>query len=166
MSRWYVVQSRPRQEEVAKAHLERQGYRIFAPRIARGVRQARQIQRVLRPLFPRYFFIELDLQVDRWRPVQGTYGVSTLIMDGDRPRVVPRGLVEELRARTDGTGEVILGGRFEPGDRVRLIAGPLAGQTGNLADLGDSERVAVLFEMLGAERLVIVDANDLVAARA
>lgn len=160
--RWYVVQSRPIQEEVAATHLERQGFPIFLPRIVRSLGSPSRARRVLRPLFPRYLFVALDLEVDRWRPVRGTYGVSALVMDGDRPRAVPPGLVEELRARVGADGGVVLRGQLAPGDRVRFDNGPLVGQTGSLLELSAPDRVSVLFQMLGAERVVVVGADDLI----
>jgi transcription antitermination factor NusG len=101
------------------AHLERQGYRVCLPRIARTVRHARRTRCVLRPLFPRYLFVALDPDRDPWRAVRGTIGVSALVMAGERPCPVPEGVVEAFAATADGEG----GFDF----RDRLVAGARCG---------------------------------------
>ena len=66
--RWFVVHTLPHRESGAKGHLENQGYRTFLPRRWKTRRHARKLETVLAPLFPRYLFIALDLNRDRWRP--------------------------------------------------------------------------------------------------
>ena len=39
-------------------------------------RHARKIDVVLAPFFPGYLFVQLDLQRDQWRSVNGTYGLG------------------------------------------------------------------------------------------
>lgn len=162
--RWYVAHTRPAKEAVAVAHLDRQGFRSFFPQVARTVRHARRAHRVLRPLFPRYVFVALDLNVDRWRAVRGTIGVSTLIMDGDRPRPAPAGLVEGMMACSPGEDGFVLRTELALGGRVRFLTGPFEDRLGRLVELGDSERVTVLLEILGAEREVVVASGQLLSA--
>ena len=94
--RWYVAHTLPRRELGAKKQLEFQGYRTFLPLHFKTVRHARQFRTVKAPFFPRYLFVSLDLSRDQWRSVNGTFGVASLIMEGERPKPVPRGVVEAL----------------------------------------------------------------------
>ena len=154
--RWYVVQSRPHKELYAATNLQNQEFRTFLPQISKTVRHARRTKTVLAPLFPRYLFVSLDLARDRWRSVRGTFGVSCLGMDGDRPRPVPQGLVEQLIATTNETDGVDFRERLTLGQSVRFLTGPFAEKIGRLVNLDDAERVAVLLEILGAERQIAV----------
>ena len=63
-SRWYVVQSRPHKELYAAKNLLNQEFHAFIPQISKTVRHARRTKTVLVPLFPRYFFVSLDLSRD------------------------------------------------------------------------------------------------------
>src|SRR5439155_20208818 len=114
-ARWCVVHTQPHRELRASVHLKNQGYRVFLPLHRNTVRHARQFRIALAPPFPRYLFVEILVGRDRWSAIRGTYGVSNLIMDGERPRGVPNGVVEALLAVADHTGIVHLDGTMRPG---------------------------------------------------
>ena len=77
-------------------------------------------------------------------------------MDGDRPSPVPRGRVEHLIATTHETDGVDFRERLTLGQNVRFLTGPFAEKIGRLVSLDDADRVAVLLEILGAEREIAV----------
>src|SRR5579862_8183633 len=76
--RWYAVHAQPFSELRAQGNLENQGFRTFVPKRHKTVRHARKLRTVESPFFPRYLFIVLDIERDRWRSVNGTFGVSRL----------------------------------------------------------------------------------------
>src|ERR1700674_4632950 len=90
--RWYVVQTLPFREARARVQLESQGFRIFLPRHTKTIRHARRLMTVSAPFFPRYMFVVLDLGRDRWRSINGTFGVASLLTANDRPMAVPVGV--------------------------------------------------------------------------
>ncbi len=149
--RWFVVHSMPHRESGAKGHLENQDYRTFLPRRLKTRLHARKLETVLAPFFPRYLFVALDLCRDHWRSVNGTFGVSRLIMEGERPQPVPRGVVEALVAASDARDVLRfdVGGHLNVGERVQVLAGPFADQFGVLERLGDHGRVRLLLEIMG-----------------
>ncbi len=162
--RWYAVQTQPSRERFAEENLRRQGYDTYLPQVRRTVRHARRQRDVLRPLFPRYLFVTLDVAVGGWRSVQGTFGVRSLVMEGDRPLAVPRGLVERMIAVSDAEGCIDLRCDLAPGSPVRFLRGPFANRLGTLAERKDADRVAVLLEILGSTREVEADPADLLPA--
>src|SRR3974390_1243405 len=91
--RWYAARTLHNRENSACFNLARMGFGTFAPRVWRTTRHARKTRNAMAPLFPGYAFVILNLSRDRWRSVNGTFGVATLIMAGDRPMPVPRGVV-------------------------------------------------------------------------
>jgi transcriptional antiterminator RfaH len=147
---WFVAYTEVNGETRAARHLENQGLQTFLPRYRKLRRHARRIQTVLAPLFPRYVFVRLDLGRDRWRSVNGTRGVQRLVCCGDRPAVVPAGVVEEIAARADAAGVVTLApSGLRKGDRVRIVEGPLADVTGLFEEMTDARRVTLLLDVLG-----------------
>ena len=151
MMRWYVVHTRPAAEAKAAENLGRQGYITYLPRHRRWVRHARRRAIALRPLFPRYLFVGIDLAVMGWRPVRSTVGVTGLVCGGDEPVAVAHEVVDALRQREcDGAfDELAPTRRLAPGDPVRVSEGPLADFVGHLASANAAERVVILFEFLG-----------------
>jgi transcriptional antiterminator RfaH len=148
-ARWYAVETQPHRESRAKGQLENQGHEVFLPRRIKTVRHARKLTSVAAPFFSRYLFIRLDLTRDRWRNVNGTFGVARLVMQGDLPHPVPRGVVETMIASADSNGVLCLEQGLNIASKVRLPAGPFAEQLGILDCLDDSGRVRVLLGIMG-----------------
>jgi len=159
--RWFVVHTLPFNEARALANLENQGFRTFMPRRHKTIRHARRLTTVEAPFFPRYLFVALDLEHDRWRSVNGTFGVARLVMRGDRPAPVPRGVVEALLASVDADGVLRLAEKLKIGSSVSLLAGPFAERLAVLEHLDDSGRVRVLVDILGRQVSISTGARNL-----
>jgi transcription elongation factor/antiterminator RfaH len=158
--RWYAVHTLPFAEARAERQLQRQEFRTFQPKRYKTIRHARKLSTIEAPFFPRYLFIVLDLDRHQWRSVNGTFGVSRLVMHGDQPHPVPRGVVEALIEAADARGILQLGRKLQLGERVRLLAGPFAEQIAILERLDDSGRVQVLLHILGRQAAVSTDVNN------
>src|SRR5215470_19481003 len=141
--RWYAVHTLPFAEARAEHQLRRQEFQTFQPRRHKTIRHARKLRTIEAPFFPRYLFIVLDLTRHQWRSVNGTVGVSRLVMRGDQPHPVPPGVVEALIEAADARGVLQLGGKLRLGRAVRLMAGPFAEQIAILDRLDDTGRVQV-----------------------
>ena len=156
--RWYVVHTQSNGEVRADLNLRRQGFATYLPRYARRRSHARRHEVVRRPLFPRYLFVGVDLARDRWRASHSTVGVNRLVLAGEEPLPVPDRVVDDIRAREDGDGLVVLGlpAGLGPGNRIRLVDGIFADAKGVLERVADDRRVAILLELLGREVRVFV----------
>jgi transcriptional antiterminator RfaH len=163
MDRWYVVHAQPNAEAKAVWHLKNQGFRPYLPRYRKRRRHARRIEDVAAPLFPRYLFVELDLERERWRAIRSTVGVAELVCHGDGPAPVPAGIVESIRAREDERGLVVLRPEtdFHKGDAVTSTDGAFEGCAGLFECAGDADRVTVLLNLLGREVAVRLPADAL-----
>jgi transcription elongation factor/antiterminator RfaH len=146
--RWFLAHTRPRNELKAEFNLRAQGFRTYLPQIRKTIRHARQLRHVLAPLFPRYIFLILDLERDRWLSVRSTIGVSSLVTCDGRPVPVPLGVVESLIERSD-KGLTLLDAGLVEGQSVRILSGPFADLVGKLERLDDAGRVRVLLDMMG-----------------
>lgn len=158
--RWYVVHTQPHYEGRADLNLRRQGFSTYLPLYQRSRRHARKTETVVRPLFPRYLFVALDLARDRWRSIQSTFGVSQLVLAGEEPLALPAGIVDEIRAREGDDGIVRLGlpAGVGVGSRIRLIDGLFEDTRGVIERIADDLRVAILLQLLGREVRIFVPA--------
>ena len=165
-SRWYVVQTQPNAENKAVVHLARQGFATYLPRYLKRRRHARRVDVVAAPLFPRYLFVEIDMAVQRWRSIYSTIGVSWLVCNGDFPAPVPEQVVITLKAREDAGGLVRLEHRpsFRAGDKIRVLDGVFADCLGLYEGMKDSDRVAILLDLLGRKVRVTVDVEFVAVA--
>jgi transcriptional antiterminator RfaH len=163
--RWYVVQTQPHAESKAAAHLARQGFDTYLPRILKRRRHARRVDTVAAPLFPRYMFVIVDVAAQRWRAIQSTIGVSRLVCNGERPAPISAQVIDELRRREDDRGFVKLEQRprFASGDKVRVLDGVFSTCLGLFEGMTDGERVTILLDLLGRKVRVVLD-GDLVTA--
>jgi transcriptional antiterminator RfaH len=163
--RWFVAHTQPNAEAKATAHLNRQGFDIYFPRYLKRRRHARRVETVAAPLFPRYLFVAIDLNMQRWRSICSTVGVSRLVCNGDDPTAVPLGIVEALKSREDASGFIKLDcrPRFHRGDKIRVLDGAFSSCLGLFEGMAERERIAILLDLLGRKVRVVLDA-DLVAA--
>jgi transcription elongation factor/antiterminator RfaH len=163
---WYAVHTKPHREFSAQMQLGAQGFRTFLPRHRKTVRHARRLSTVSAPFFPRYLFVALDLSRDRWRSVNGTFGVTRLVMGEEGPVPVPRGVIESLAVACGAGGHLDLSAALVPGDRVRVLAGPFADLVGDLIRIDAAGRVRVLLRLLGGEVPVSIAREALMPALA
>jgi transcriptional antiterminator RfaH len=163
---WYAVHTHPREEFKALSHLQRQDYQVYLPRYAKTVRHARKAERVIRPFFPRYLFVNLNLAINSWRAIRSTMGVSDIVCFGERPTPLPTGVVDALRSKEDAEGLIALANRnsLKAGDSVVVLSGPFARQLGLCSSISDNERVAILLDLLGRKVRVLLDADAVAAA--
>jgi transcriptional antiterminator RfaH len=160
------VQTHPRAEHKAAAHLNRQGFEIYLPQCLKIWRHARRVETVAAPLFPRYLFIAVDIAAQRWRSIQSTIGVVRLVCNGDAPAPVPEAVLTGIKEREDECGFVRLERRplFAQGDSIRVLDGVFAAHLGLFEGMSDNERVTILLELLGRKVRVVLNAGCVAAA--
>ena len=163
---WYVVQTQSNGEFRAAENLRRQGFEVYLPRYLKRRRHARRIDFTAKPLFPRYVFVAIDIATQRWRAIQSTFGVISLISHGEDPAVLPEGIVSELKAREDDKGFVTMNRDpgFARGDKVRVLAGAFIDSAALFDGEADHDRVSILLDMLGRKVRVLLDATMVAAA--
>lgn len=141
---WHLLQTKPRQEFRALEQLQNQGYTCFLPTLQREKVTRGKVEACVEPLFSRYLFIRLDTVSSNWSPIRSTRGVSKLVSFGGRFATLPDVCLEALRSAPRATSQRL----FEPGVRVTITDGPLAGLEG-IYQLSDGEaRALVLIELM------------------
>jgi transcriptional antiterminator RfaH len=159
---WYVIHTKPRQEQRALLNLEVQGYQCFLPLIRREAIRQGMLDIHQEPLFSRYLFIFLDSTRDgkSWGPIRSTLGVSKLLTFGTDPARIDSQLIDLLRMRTEGIQQAPIK-LHQPGDRVTITEGPFAGIEG-VFEMADGEsRAMVLIELLSKVTRLKLPIKDL-----
>ena len=157
---WYLVHTKPRQEDIALVNLERQGYECYLPQMRIERVRRRKAEVATEPMFPRYLFVRLDSsdQGKSWSPIRSTLGVSQLVHFGSRAAKVDDTLVDLLRQRERTLPTEAM---FHSGDAVVITDGPFAGLEA-IYQTADAERRAfILLEILAKPVSMHIDAGRL-----
>jgi transcriptional antiterminator RfaH len=154
---WYVLHSKPRQEQRALENLERQGFQAWLPTIEVEKLRRGQLTRVIEPMFSRYLFIRLDKTQSNWSPIRSTLGVSKLVSFGNVPAVVPDELIQALQ-QADGSQRHYL---LKEGDAVQFVSGPLQGLEGILQQRDGELRALVLIELISQPQRISTALHDI-----
>ena len=159
---WYLVHTKPRQEQCALENLERQGYECYLPVFPKEKLRQNGVSITNEPLFPRYLFIRLGQgHADQsWTPIRCTKGVSQLVRFGVNPAKAQDALIERLRA-TETAVQSNPERLFTLGEHVRLTDGAFVGIEGVYQMTDGERRVMVLIELMGKPVVMKVDATSL-----
>ena len=157
---WFAVYTKPRQEEIARENLVRQGFRCFLPMAVNPYQRRSKRTPRIEPLFPRYLFLNAIPDQQSLGSVRSTVGVSTLVRFGMHLVQVPDNIIGAIENRCDAeTGLVMLKPvPVEVGDKVMVFDGPFAGIEGIFRARKGRDRALLLMSMLGTETTVEVDA--------
>lgn len=150
---WYVVQSQPGREDLARKSLEAEGLGTYLPLFQTSRVHKWQVERVVRPLFPQYLFAEA--RPSKIRNIRDAFGVSGLVRVALVPVRMNNSIVLELRQREiDGLiqmDEPLAAPKltYTPGEMVKIIGGPYSGITAVFTAHTAKDRVKVLFDVFG-----------------
>ncbi|MEK0417268.1 MAG: hypothetical protein RI949_1274 [Pseudomonadota bacterium] len=157
---WYLVHTKPRQEDIALINLERQGYPCYLPRLNVEKIRRGKAQIVREAMFPRYLFVQLDTgaQAKSWSPIRSTLGVNKLVYFGAQPAKVDPQLIALLQGREQALPPETI---FQPGDAVVITSGPFAGIEAVYQTSDPERRSMILLEILSKPVTMHVEAGQL-----
>jgi transcriptional antiterminator RfaH len=160
-ARWFCVRCKPRQERVAAGQLASLGgVELLFPRARRRRAGKTGARDVVEALFPGYLFAAFD-PAELGSQVGHCRGVLHLVRKAGKAVDVEPKVIAEIRALgTDGvvdaTDPLPL-----PGQKVRVLRGLFLGEEGEVVRLAEpARRVKVLLELLGADQVVELSADD------
>jgi len=146
MRQWFVVNTKPKNEERAAGNFMHGGFETLAPKIRyRKYRDGRIVSQV-EPMFPGYIFVKFH-PVDDFRLVKYTRGVKTIVHFGDRIVPLSEEFIDFIKARLEDGVATLTKRRFRKGERIIVTEGPFKGLTGIFEkEMDGRERVAILLE--------------------
>ncbi len=154
---WYALRSKPNKESMLCQQLDAQAVQVFYPQV--HVKPINPRARKMKPYFPGYIFVNIDLVRTGTFAFQWMPHSNGLVSFGGEPACVPDALVSAIRKRLNeieaAGGEIFMD--LKPGDRVFIASGPLAGYEAIFdSRLSGEDRVRVLLKLI-EQRQVPVD---------
>ena len=164
MSKWYVVLTKPKQEERAEEHLTLQGGEVFLPRITlEKVRKGKRTQ-VTEPLFPGYLFVNVAGCEHLISSIRSTRGVRQLLRFGTTPLEVKPSLISDLKKRCGDAQENTAEAQqklFTPGQGIEITSGPFKDYQAIFKQFDGEQRAIILINLLNQQQELLVTLEQL-----
>ena len=149
-ARWYLIQTRPRQEARALEHLQRQQFECYQPLTNNTARPE--------ALFPGYLFIRMDQMQDNWYPIRSTRGVARIVTFGSQPAPGQDELLVQIRPRLASQKP---SARFSQGDPVLIRSRSFSEVEAIFLAFDGTERAVILLNLMQRQHRVVLPLNDL-----
>ncbi|MDA8646273.1 transcription/translation regulatory transformer protein RfaH [Porticoccaceae bacterium] len=146
--RWFLLQTKPKQEQRAVENLVRQEVQTFCPMVrVEKVSRGKRVE-TLEVLFSGYLFVQLGEDSVSATSVRSTRGVSHFVTSGGAPIGVPELLIEQLRERVAVTTDLVISRMPKKGEAVQIMDGPFRGLNAVFSEADGTSRAIVLVTML------------------
>ena len=155
MRNWYLIKTKPRQENVAIKNLENQEYSVYCPTVTINNKDV--------VLFPGYIFIHLDKNKENWSPIRSTKGVNNFVRFGLNFAQVPDNVIEFIKANQLINKEKLKNlNTFKSGDNVQIIDGVFKNCVAIFKSYKSDERVTLLMNILGQQQAINIKHESLI----
>lgn len=158
---WYVLHSKPNKEDFLYAQLRFRKIPVFYPRLK--VSPVNPRARKIKPFFPGYMFVNVDLDDIPISNLSYIPGVNRVVSFDFEPATVPDEVIATIEKNvvSINTAETNAQKGLKHGDPVMILDGPFKGFKAIFdTRLTGSERVRLLVKMLhGQQRKVQVPAR-------
>ncbi len=158
---WYLIMTKPKQDEVAECNLKLQGFEVYRPQCRQvKTRRGKKITQ-LESLFPRYLFIKLDDEQQNWAPIRSTKGVLQLVRFGTQAAKVDEALIDQLKHQEQVALNEPSDSLYKKGDKLRVEAGAFYGLDAIFEGYDSDQRIIVLMNILGQQQKLTLPAEQL-----
>ena len=165
MKEWYILNTKLHCEFQVISYLINKNIKNFMPKLLVTRSHARKIEKVLRPLFPGYIFININVDKS-YREVKNIIGVKGIISSGNSPSCVPKTVINDIQSYTDNKGLVYKWkvSNYKIGQEVKIKDGIFKGNIGSFCGMSSKDRVSILLAFLGSEVRVSISSLIISAA--
>jgi transcriptional antiterminator RfaH len=159
---WYLAYTKPRQEHVAQVNLQQQAFETYLPLFKTLSKKAAQTDvptpEVFEPMFARYIFFRPSTPRQSIATARSTRGLSSIVSFGFEMATIHPETIATIRTceQARNYADISAINPFQAGDKVRLRAEGMHSLQG-LVHSVSAKRVKLLLEILGQQKLVIVD---------
>lgn len=153
---WYVIRSKPNKEDFLAGQLQAHGVEVFFPVLR--VNPVNPRSRKLRPYFPNYLFVHVDLDLVNVSDLRWMPGASGLVSFDGEPASVPDLLIAAVKRHVDYYNASLHDELtdFRQGDVVLIQDGPFAGYEAVFdTHISGQDRVRVLLSLLQKRQLPV-----------
>ena len=165
-AKWYVIHTYSGYENAVKTSIEKfvTGRNMedmilqmeIPVETVKEVTESGETKEVERKVFPGYVLIKMVMTDDTWHLVRNVRGVTGFVGSANKPIPLTE---EEVLAMGMEKHEIVV--RYNVGDHVKIVDGPLASFTGVVEEIEpEKNRVSVMVSMFGRETPVELELDQ------
>ena len=159
---WILAKNKPNQNKIALMNLERQNFDFFQPTFKVISRRQNKFKEIIKPVFPGYIFIAINLEENNWHKINNTRGISSIIVFGNEIPLIRCELIEELKYRFSLNNTQKAADLFEVGMNAEITNGPFAQLFGKIDEIDADQRIWILLDILGTQSRVSINKLNLI----
>lgn len=155
-SAWYAMRSKPNKEDFLAGQLRAHDLEIYYPVL--HVRPVNPRSRKVRPYFPGYLFVHVDLDVTNISDLRWMPGVSGFVSFDGEPASVPDLLIDTLKRQVAQHNETFKKHtkNFRKGDHVVIHDGVFSGYEAVFdRNISGEDRVRVLLNLIQGRKMPV-----------
>ena len=159
---WVLIYTKAKQEIKASENLQKQGFKTFLPLIAPTNKN--NGFKSLVPVFPRYFFAQIDCEIENWTSIKFSYGVSHIVMFGEKFTSIPNHIIKLIQDKLDESGiykEDVSMVDYQKGDSFTIKEGRFAGIDAIFLSTKSKDRVRLLLKLLNTTIISEITKSDI-----
>lgn len=151
---WYVLHSKPNKEDFLFSQLRNREIEVYYPRLR--VEPVNPRSRKVRPFFPGYLFVHVDLDQTPISSLTYVPGANRVISFDHEPAIVSDTIMQTIQSNVDRVNQNpdLIYNQLSHGDPVTIQGGPLEGYEAIFDTcLEGSERVRLLIKLLRGQQM-------------
>ena len=158
--KWYVLQTKPRNEALVNRQILSKQINSFLPQIEKVRIWSDRKKKVLEPLFPGYVFVNANEQ-ERLLAISGTAGAVRYVFFEGRPAVVSQREMKLIEDSLKEPERVTFGQkRIEKGDEIVVTHGIFRGMKGRVQEFRGNYKLTVNLEELSYSFSIILSLGE------
>jgi transcriptional antiterminator RfaH len=159
---WVLIYTKAKQEIKANENLQNQGFKTFLPLISATNKNSES--KSLVPVFPRYIFAQINFGLDNWTSIKSSYGVSYIVMFGDKFTSVSPRIIKLIQDRLNEEGiykENVSRVDYKKGDSLTIKEGQFAGIDAIFLSKKSKDRVRLLLKLINTTVISEISESDI-----
>ncbi len=160
-TKWYVLQTKPRNEKIVLKQVQQKGIEIFVPFIEKIRIWSDRKKKIDVPLFSGYVFI-YGSEAERVRAITNTSGAVRYIYFEKRPATVSDREIELIKQTLIEPEKIsIEDKKIKKGDQIMVSFGIFKGMKGYVNEFRGNYKLTVNLEELSYSFSIILNSNEI-----
>lgn len=159
--KWYVIQTKPKNENKVFEQISRKNIEVFLPLIQTVRYWSDRKKKLMVPLFPGYVFVN-TCRDERIKAISNTYGALRYVMYQKKPAVITEKEINNIKISLQAPEKIkIEENSISEGDFVEITGGIFKGLTGYIKEIRGNYKLIVNIVELNSTFSVQLNSSEI-----